>query len=135
MLEVMLIELGCTHEQFLVIASKGLQSNEDKKYFEQLIACDNFLYFKSMMLKRNIQLEEQAMQMMIKKDPTSQGEFKSDPAWVQKQKQREQNEVDCALAMSIALEEEKRKLQLLDDEELRVSFNVMLESYRVIEEK
>jgi len=39
----------------------------DKKYWEKLISSDNYLYFKSMMLKRNLQLEEEAMKLMIAK--------------------------------------------------------------------
>jgi hypothetical protein len=39
----------------------------DKKYWERLISSDNYLYFKSMMLKRNLQLEEEAMKLMIAK--------------------------------------------------------------------
>jgi hypothetical protein len=121
MLEVMLIELGCSHEQFLLIAAKGLEHKDDRKYYEQLIACDNFLYFKSMMVRRNIQLEDQAYQLMVKNDPAAKEDFTIDARWQERQKLREQDEVDCALAMSLALEEEKRKLQLLEDEELRVN--------------
>jgi hypothetical protein len=119
MLEVMLIELDCTQEHFIVVASKGLNNPEDKKYYEQLIACDNFLYFKNMMIKRNIQIEEQAYQMMIDQDSSEKEKINLDPTWKDTQKVREQNEVECALAMSMALEEEKKRLQLLEDEELK----------------
>jgi hypothetical protein len=119
-LEVLLIELGCQQEQFLLVAAKGLESTDNKKYYEQLIACDNFLYFKSMMVKRNMQLEEQAFQMLVKNDPNAKEEFAVDPKWQDKQKMREQNEIECALAMSLALDEERKKLQLLEDDELRV---------------
>jgi hypothetical protein len=121
MLEVMLIELGCQQEQFLLVAAKGLDSKEDKKYFEQLIACENFLYFKSMMVKRNMQLEEQAFQLMAKNDPVGKEEFAVDPTWQDRQKLREQNEIECALAMSLALDAERKKLQLLEEDEMRVS--------------
>lgn len=53
-------------DTFLIAAKKGLES-EDKKFYEQLIACDNFLYFKNMMIKRNMQLEEEAMKLMQSK--------------------------------------------------------------------
>jgi len=71
-LEFMLIDLGASQEQFLLCAKKGLES-DDKKYFEQMIACDNFLYFKNMMVKRNLQLEDQAYKLMYENqglDPT-----------------------------------------------------------------
>jgi len=48
------------------VANRGLES-PDKKYYERLIASDNYLYFKSMMVKRNLQLEEEAMKLMISK--------------------------------------------------------------------
>jgi hypothetical protein len=116
MLETLLIELECSYEQFLLVASKGLEQPDDKKYYEQLIACDNFLYFKNMMLRRNMQIEDQAYQMMVKQDTN----FSVDPLWKETQKVRESNEVECAIAMSMALEEEKKRLQLLEDDELRV---------------
>jgi hypothetical protein len=116
MLEVMLIELGCSHEQFLIVASNGLERDEDKKYYEQLIACDNYLYFKNMMIKRNMQIEEQAYQLMLKQD--KKNEFSSD--WDKTNKFSQRNEVDCAMAMSLALEEEKKRLHLLEDDDLKV---------------
>jgi hypothetical protein len=66
LLEITLIELGANQEQFLKAAKIGLES-KDKKYFEQLIACDNYLYFKNMMVRRNFQLEDQAMKLMQQK--------------------------------------------------------------------
>ena len=63
MLQKLLDELGVDQETFLLVAKKGLDS-EDKKFYEQLIACDNFLYFKNMMIKRNMQLEEEAIKLM-----------------------------------------------------------------------
>jgi hypothetical protein len=123
MLEVTLIELGVSYDQFLVIANKGLAHEEDKKYFEQLIANENFLYFKNMMLKRNIQLEDQAFKLMMENDKKTAEDFKLDPEWINKQKKREQNELDAAIAMSMALEEEKRRLRDLEDEDIRVIIN------------
>jgi hypothetical protein len=109
------VELECSHEQFLVVASRGLESPDDKKYYEQIIACDNFLYFKNMMVRRNLQIEQQAYNMMVEQD----SDFSVDPGWNETQKVREKNEVECAIAMSMALEEEKKRLALLEDDELR----------------
>lgn len=47
-------------------AKRGLES-EDKKFYEQLIACDNYLYFKNMMVKRNIQIEDEAIKLLKEK--------------------------------------------------------------------
>ena len=41
--------------------------SEDKKFYEQLIACDNYLYFKNMMVKRNIQIEDEAIKLLKEK--------------------------------------------------------------------
>ncbi len=59
----MLIDLGATYEQFLEAAKYGLVSSE-KKYFEQIIACDNYMYFKNLMVKRNLLLQKEAYEMM-----------------------------------------------------------------------
>jgi hypothetical protein len=137
----MLQEIGGSQEGFLLAAKKGLDSEHDKKYFEQLIACENYLYFKSMMTKRNMQLEELAMKMMAKdssketkiKDkenpmddlshPLEPKEFTVDDKWKEMQKKREDVEMECAIQMSLALEEEKRKLMEIEDDDLRVIEN------------
>ncbi len=123
----MITTIGVSQEQFLLAAKKGLESESDKKFYEQLIACENYLYFKSMMAKRNLQLEEEAMRLMYEKNgltdkpnESSKGDFTLDPNWKEMQKVKEHNELECAIQMSLALEEEKRKLMELEDEELRV---------------
>ncbi len=121
-------EIGASQEGFLLAAKKGLESPTDKKYFEQIIACDNYLYFKSMMVKRNLQLEEEAMKLMQEKSSgvttknlkDSEEDFILDQKWRELQKAKENAEIECAIQMSLALEEEKRKLMLLEEEELRV---------------
>ena len=65
-MQKLLDEINVNQDTFLLAAIKGLES-EDKKFYEQLIACDNFLYFKNMMIKRNMQLEEEAMELMQSK--------------------------------------------------------------------
>jgi hypothetical protein len=124
LLEKMLSEIGASQEQFLLAAKKGLESQE-KKYFEQMIACDNYLYFKNMMIKRNLQLEEQAFKLMQEKtntNETTEQEFQANEDWKEMQILREQTELECAIQMSLALEEEKKKLYEIEDEELKVNF-------------
>ncbi len=123
----MLLDIGASQESFLLAAKKGLESEEDKKYFEQLIACENYLYFKNMMIKRNLQLEEEAFKLMYEKTGGAAGtpekaneDFKTDPKWKEMQKVRETTEMECAIQMSLALEEEKRKLMDIEEEDLRV---------------
>jgi hypothetical protein len=121
----MLGDVGASQEQFLLAAKKGLESPTDKKYFEQLVACDNYLYFKNMMIRRNLQLEEQAFKLMqektgVKTEGGKKDEFSVDPAWKDLAKMREATEMECAIQMSLALEEEKRKLMELEDDDLKV---------------
>jgi hypothetical protein len=49
-----------------MIAKKGLES-DDRKYYERLIATENYLYFRNMMIKRNLYFEEDAMKLMMDK--------------------------------------------------------------------
>jgi hypothetical protein len=63
----LLNEIEIDQETFLFLSKKGLES-EDKKFYEQLITCDNFIYFKNMIIKRNIQLEEEAIKLMENKN-------------------------------------------------------------------
>jgi len=51
--------LGLTEEQFFLAVKLGLETKE-KKYFEQILTIDNFLVFRKIMEKRNLQLEEEA---------------------------------------------------------------------------
>ena len=54
LLETMTQELDITEEMFCMAAKRGLEDDkENRKYFEQLIAFNNYNYFKSMMTKRN----------------------------------------------------------------------------------
>lgn len=64
LLQNMLNDLGCNETQFLLAARKGLKSKQNKKYFEQLIACSDFTYFKNMMVKKNLALDVQAYNLL-----------------------------------------------------------------------
>jgi hypothetical protein len=121
----MLSEIGANQELFLLVAKKGLDDQEDKKYYEQLIACDNYIYFKNMMIKRNLQLEEQALQLMheqnlMKGDKEVKETFRIEDDWKERQRAREETELECAIQMSLAIEEERRKIMELEEEELMV---------------
>lgn len=54
----MMTQLGLDQELLLELIEKGLKSTVNNKVFEQLLYIDDFLKFKSMMLKRNAKLEE-----------------------------------------------------------------------------
>lgn len=155
-LETALTNFGVTEEMFCLAAKKGLEIKEDAKYFEQLIAFNNYLYFKNMMTKRNLQLEELAYQEMrtkmamsnsviqqpqpqpqpqpqLQSTQTTKGKKLMSKSVIPKKpkskitnddkimKKMENDELQAAIKMSMALEEEKRKLTALEDAELRVS--------------
>jgi len=141
----LLDEVKIDQETFLKVSKKGLES-EDKKFYEQLIACDNFLYFKNMMIKRNMQLEEEAMRLMQSKNPEKNIKltgiylFKlfnfflffifnflflififiigAEYEFI-KQKKYEK-EIECAIQMSLAFEEEKKRLLQMEEDEIKV---------------
>lgn len=61
----MLIDLGATYDQFIKVAKYGLEA-PGKENFEQIIACENYIYFKNLMVTRNLQLEEESYELMYK---------------------------------------------------------------------
>lgn len=121
-LEFMIIELGIDNEKFLACAKKGLEHPEDKKCFENIIASDNFLYFKSLMVQRNAQLQEQSYRLMAATEgKDSLQSLTNDEAYNALLKIKENTEYECAISMSLALAEEKSKLLgTNEDEELLV---------------
>ena len=67
LLDTITKDIGITEEMFCLAAKKGLEDQKDnKKYFEQLIAFNNYTYFKNLMTKRNLHLEKIAYQEMMK---------------------------------------------------------------------
>ena len=134
LLETMTQEIGITEEMFCLAAKRGLEDQkENKKYFEQLIAFNNYNYFKNLMTKRNLHLEKIAYEEMMKdkqKESQAQPENKDNNAELQKLKEEqnkaEKGELECALKMSLALEEEAKKLKELEDAELEKAIKLSL---------
>lgn len=56
-------ELGVTQEQFIEACDKASENPLHKKIVDQIIAVDNFMAFKKLMVKRNTELNEQAIKM------------------------------------------------------------------------
>ena len=60
-----LSEVGVSEEQFAKVIEFGYQKRDiNRKVFDRIIACDDFLTYKKMMVKRNIQLELEVVQAM-----------------------------------------------------------------------
>ena len=134
LLETMTQEIGITEEMFCLAAKRGLEDQkENKKYFEQLIAFNNYNYFKNLMTKRNLHLEKIAYEEMMKdkqKESQAQPENNDNNVELQKLKEEqnkaEKGELECALKMSLALEEEAKKLKELEDAELEKAIKLSL---------
>lgn len=59
LLENIRATLGVTSEQLIKVCQIGISTPADKKIFHQIFACDNFLSFKKLMVKRNLELEKE----------------------------------------------------------------------------
>lgn len=53
----MLDETGITDKQLQKCIIKGLKGDKDRKIYQQVLLCDNFLSFKRIMIAKNKQLE------------------------------------------------------------------------------
>jgi hypothetical protein len=101
-------ELKISDNEFVELAKIGFERPEDRPYFEQVVVCDNYEWFKNCMVKRNITLKEQSYKLMY----VNQGDlqFTKDSTINQMMIEKEKIELECALQMSLAAEEEKHKL-------------------------
>ena len=130
LLETLTKDIGITDEMFCLAAKKGLEDKNSKKYFEQLISFNNYNYFKNLMTRRNLYLEELAYKEMMKeKGQNGDGEQLTEEQLKeleQRTKEMEENELQCALKMSLAAEEELKKLKALEDEELEKAIKLSL---------
>ena len=142
----LLAEGGISQEQFLAAAERGLSDKKNKKYYDQLLNFSEYNYFKSLMTKRNYQLikkveEEMAKQQeerekkkqeeierQIRIENQKKGNTKTERE-IEEEKQRillhqflnqeEEEELQKAIQESLAVQDEKRKIQIIEDEELK----------------
>lgn len=122
LLDKVLKECGLTEEQFLLASKKGLENEKHKKYFEQLISFNNYEYFKSMMTKRNYQFIQMAEQAMQKDKKVPQKLL----ATTKEQKELEEKQIQSAIKMSLVLEDQKRRIAVLEEEDLKVSCIILI---------
>ena len=115
LLEKILQDCNLTEEQFVLASKKGLDNEKHKKYFEQLISFNNYNYFKNMMTKRNYQFIKMAEEAM-KKDKKVPEKLL---ATTKEQKELEEKQIQSAIKMSLALEDEKKRIKAIEDEELK----------------
>ncbi len=125
----MLNDIGASEHQFILAAKKGLHSKENRKYFEQLIACDNFIYFKNMMVKKNLQLEEQAYKLLheniVKKTKLNlQSIINNDKDYQKHQEKKEKMDQKAENEMEKVVDEEKQKLiEMKEFEDIKKAFD------------
>ncbi|KAL4440973.1 hypothetical protein ABPG74_009386 [Tetrahymena malaccensis] len=118
MIESLMAEIGIDEQKLLQYIEIGLKSPHHKKVFEQLLIVDNFLVFKKLMVKRNKELELEALKEMMKneeQEPVPENEEKLKLASME----AERAEIEHAIQMSLAAEEEIKKLHDVEDEELQ----------------
>ena len=64
LLEMHLEDLGVTGEQFAAVCEAAAQQQVGMEVLEQILAVDDFVSFKKMMVKRNMELELEAMKAL-----------------------------------------------------------------------
>ena len=123
----MLKDLGASETQFVLAAKRGLKDPDAKKYFEQLIANENFMYFKNMMVKKNIEIQRQANNLLNQNLAKNVGVNVNDVIQIQKQDKKykeemdrkEKEELEALINMSKALEEEKKRFDFDEEQEFQ----------------
>lgn len=118
MLEDLLKEINISEEKFMEQLEKGLKVEPHRRIFEQLLIVDNFIVFKKLMLKRNKELELEALRALEQQEAekTRAGQ---DVNIERTKLEAEKAQIEHAIAMSLALEEEKKKLKEQEDLELQ----------------
>ena len=64
----LMAELDITQEQFLEACDKAQSDPKHQKIVNQILAVDNFVAFKKLMLRRNSELNEEALKGMLEKE-------------------------------------------------------------------
>lgn len=123
-------ELGITVESFYESCEKGRHNRDiNRAVFERMVAMDDFLTFKKIMVKRNLELQLEAFRSYTYTAPISsktsnkEGNGVTDEEMHQilqsnlmemellnKQRELEQAELEQAMALSLLIEEEKLRL-------------------------
>jgi len=64
LLSELMAELGVSQDQFMDACDKASMNPLHRKIVDQITAVDNFIAFKKLMVKRNTELNEQAIRMI-----------------------------------------------------------------------
>ena len=126
-------ELGVTPELFYEACAKGRNSRDiNRTVYDRMIAMDDFQTFKKIMVKRNMELQMEAIQSMKEQNEKESADLKQqeeeedkralqqsllDMELIHKQEELEQLELEQALSISLAIEEERLRLLELEAEQ------------------
>lgn len=124
LLEGICIELGATHEMFFRVVKAGLKNPRHKKYFEQILATLNFMSFKKLMVKRNKELELEAMEMLHNEGHVPHEDLQK------AHHDKDMAEIEHAIAVSIAAEAERLRLEQEEEELIRKIMQESEEEYK-----
>lgn len=115
-------DLGVTDEQFVKACEKAAQNPMHQKIVDQILAVDNYLAFKKLMVKRNNEMNAQAMAM----DMVNQGQAKKDPSMKQAlrvadeyEKMDEEEMMRRAIEESQKQEDDAKKIAAEEEEMIR----------------
>lgn len=110
----LLAELGVDQDTFMQACAKAEKNPLHKKIVDQIVAVDNFVAFKKLMCKRNAELNQQAMKLMVddavKKEMTKGKEEKKENNLEKEQAEAIKGKVkdkDMEAALKVAQEAER----------------------------
>ena len=110
----LLAELGVDQDTFMQPCAKAEKNPLHKKIVDQIVAVDNFVAFKKLMCKRNAELNQQAMKLMVddavKKEMTKGKEEKKENNLEKEQAEAIKGKVkdkDMEAAIKVAQEAER----------------------------
>lgn len=117
-----LAEIGISPSDFADICERGRNSTDiSMEVVNQVLAMDDFLTFKKLMIKRNLELELEAIKALREETLDGSSLSSSDLdkdmethfmelSILYKQEEMEQAELESAIAMSISIQEEQLRL-------------------------
>ena len=141
LLKEVLDEGKITQEDFLKAAERGVTDKKYKKYFNQIINFGDYTFFKSVMTKRNYQIIQMAeKQMNQEKEMENQnmeggGKEGLPPEIVAQMLENEQTEINEAIKQSLADEDEKRRIAIIEEEEIKRAIKQSLEQQKKEQKK
>ena len=129
LLKDVLEEGQITQEDFLKAAERGITDKKYKKYFNQIINFGDYTFFKSVMTKRNYQIIQMAEKEMNheKEKQNEEQKHQLPPEIIAEILANEQTELNEAIKQSLAEEDEKRRIAIIEEEEIKRAIKQSLE--------